>query len=173
MVHNKVLNEYDFPPLELLHFVLLGTKIGRHYKGAFHLTAKGKKLKNEPGKLWENLADFLIFRVDHAHSTHSGERPLGNWDIFFNVINVEAQQGISTKGICKSLYGEPEANSGYNSQYYDFYFTVLQPLSWAGLLTEIGEKRLHLPDRFFVKSPLWQATIKLDTDDFLTEIISH
>jgi hypothetical protein len=32
---NKVLNEYDFLPLELLHFVLVQMKLGRHYKGAF------------------------------------------------------------------------------------------------------------------------------------------
>ena len=37
---NKVLNEYDFVPLELLHFLLIERKLGRHYKGAFKLTKR-------------------------------------------------------------------------------------------------------------------------------------
>ncbi len=44
---NKVLNEYDFPPLELLHFLLIELKLGRHYKGQFkmallHKSADGR-----------------------------------------------------------------------------------------------------------------------------------
>lgn len=173
MVANKVLNEDDFPPLELLHFIMLGTKIGRHYKGAFHITALGKQLKKEPARLWEVLADFLIFKVDHSYATRTHEGVMGNWDIFLNVINVEARQGMTIKEICKALYGEPDDNSNINTQFYSFYFNVLRPLGWAGLLTEIGEDKISLPDRLFVKSPLWQTTLKLDTDDYMLDRLIH
>lgn len=173
MVANKVLNEADFPPLEMLHFVLLGTKIGRHYKGAFHVTALGKKLKREPSKLWQTLADFLIFKIDHSYTSRRRQSVLGNWDIFFNVINVEARQGMTTREICYALYGEHDKEPNGREIYYAFYFNVLRPLCWAGLLTEVREEKLPSPDRLFVKSPLWQATLKLDTDDYLTETISH
>lgn len=173
MVANKVLNEADFPPLEMLHFVLIGTKIGRHYKGAFHLTALGEKLKCEPTKLWLTLADFLIFKIDHSVATRSRQGVLGNWDIFFNVINVEARHGLTTREICYALYGEPDTEQNGREKYYAFYFNVLRPLCWAGLLTEVGDEKLSLLDRLFVKSTLWQATLKLDTDDYLTETINH
>lgn len=35
MRYHKVLNEYDFPPLELLHFLLVELKLGRHYREEF------------------------------------------------------------------------------------------------------------------------------------------
>ena len=39
---NKVLNEYDFlPPHELVHFLLIELKLGRHYKGQFKVTKRG------------------------------------------------------------------------------------------------------------------------------------
>lgn len=173
MVANKVLNEADFLPLEMLHFILLGTKIGRHYKGAFHVTALGKKLKRDPAKLWQTLADFLIFKINHSYTTRTHQGVLGNWDIFFNVINVEARQGMTTTEICYALYGEPETAPNAHEIYYAFYFNVLRPLCWAGLLTEVRAEKLSLPNRLFVKSTLWQATLKLDTDDYLTETISQ
>ena len=92
---------------------------------------------------------------------------------FFNVINVEARQGMTTREICYALYGEPDKEPNGREIYYAFYFNVLRPLCWAGLLTEVGDKKLSLPDRVFVKSPLWQATSKLDTDGYLTDKISH
>lgn len=33
--YNKVINEYEFPPLEVLHYLLISLRLGRHYKGEF------------------------------------------------------------------------------------------------------------------------------------------
>ncbi len=38
--YNKVLNEYEFPSLEVLHFLLTELRLGRHYKGEFRITAR-------------------------------------------------------------------------------------------------------------------------------------
>ena len=33
--YNKVINEYEFPPLEVLHFLLISLRLRRHFKGEF------------------------------------------------------------------------------------------------------------------------------------------
>ena len=63
---HRVLNEYDFPPLELLHFLLAHLKLGRHYKGEFRPTKKGRDLADQPGMLFKRLVPFFLFEVDHA-----------------------------------------------------------------------------------------------------------
>ena len=45
---NKVLNEYDFPPLEALHFVLLKLKLIRHEKLTCRLTKAGRAMVGAP-----------------------------------------------------------------------------------------------------------------------------
>lgn len=41
---NKVLNEWDFPPVSDIHDILQMLKLGRRYKGKFLLTKAGKDL---------------------------------------------------------------------------------------------------------------------------------
>jgi hypothetical protein len=41
--YNKVLNEYDFQPLEVTHFLLKALKLGRHYKGRLKPQNKGPR----------------------------------------------------------------------------------------------------------------------------------
>lgn len=48
---NKVINEYEFPPLELLHFLLTTLRLGRHTKGEFRLTKRGADLVTSQGRL--------------------------------------------------------------------------------------------------------------------------
>ena len=42
--YNKVINEYEFPPLEVLHYLLITLRLGRHFKGEFRLTERGTEL---------------------------------------------------------------------------------------------------------------------------------
>lgn len=62
----KVVNEYEFTPLQVLHFLLLGTKLGRHYKGEFRLTTRGKTLASSPGALFGELILYFLFETDHS-----------------------------------------------------------------------------------------------------------
>ena len=57
---NKVLNESDFPPLLVLHDLLIHLRIGRHYRGAFRLTKAGEELTNKPGKIFGILVPFFL-----------------------------------------------------------------------------------------------------------------
>ena len=46
--YNKVINEYEFLPLELLHFLLIKLRLARHFKGEFRLTKRGTELAEAP-----------------------------------------------------------------------------------------------------------------------------
>src|SRR5690606_38560983 len=63
---NKVLNEWDFAPLVLLHDLMIAMKLGRHYKGAFRLTRAGQALVGRPGRIFRTVVPFFLFRVDHV-----------------------------------------------------------------------------------------------------------
>ncbi len=106
---NKVLNEHDFPPLMILHEVLLSAKLARHFKGTLRLTDLTRKLQSEPARIWMLLTTHLLFLVDHSPYTRSDEPLFGNWDIFLNVINIEAQVAVTEERLCSVLYGGEEA----------------------------------------------------------------
>lgn len=77
---NKVLNEYDFPPLELLHFLLIELKLGRHYKGQFKINKRGSELLANPAQLLNTLVTLYIFNIDHSGYSRSGDQALGTWE---------------------------------------------------------------------------------------------
>ena len=93
--YNKVLNEYEFPPLEVLHFLLTELRLGRHYKGEFRITKRGKELAQAPGQLFAEVIAFYLLNIDHASYSRFEEQPLGTWDIWLNVLNVEVDHGAA------------------------------------------------------------------------------
>ena len=171
---NKVLNEWDFFPLVELHDLMLALKIGRHFKGTFRLTPFGRTFVGHPGRLFGLVAPFYLFRLDHGrHSRLKEDRLIGNWDIFLNVINVEAEGGISQGRLREVLYGLPDPGVGYDRLAGTLYSEVLRPLCWLGLLEIVGEQRFALRDNVFTKTPLWHAALRLDTDASRPTIVKH
>ena len=77
--YNKVINEFEFPPLEVLHDLLINLRLGRHFKGEFKLTKRGASLAQSPGKLFAELIPFFVFKIDHASYARFEERPFGKW----------------------------------------------------------------------------------------------
>jgi hypothetical protein len=171
---NKVLNEWDFFPLAELHDIMLALKLGRHFKGEFRLTPFGKTLVGPPGRLFGLVAPFYLFRVDHARNSRlKEERLFGNWDIFLNVINVEAERGISAEQLREVLYGPPDPGPRYDPIAGQLYVEILRPLCWLGLLQVIGVERMASHDNVYAKTPLWHAALRLDTDASLQPIVKH
>ena len=172
---NKVLNEQDFPPLMVLHDVLIATKLARHYKGTMQITKFGRELSKKPGQLWALLTRHTLFHLDHAQYTRFDDRPMGNWDIFLNVINVEAEMGASEGRLCSVLYGGEEISFPRHSYKiaFAFYAHVLRPLCWAGLLAEHRTGRGLDQSDLFTKTPLWATALRLDTDRHLTQPTHH
>jgi hypothetical protein len=170
---NKVLNEWDFPPLMLLHDLMIAMKLGRHYKGEFRLTKAGQALVGHPGRIFNTVVPFFLFRVDHAASSRlSDEAALGNWDIFLNVLNVETEDGATGGDLRRVFYGEPEP--GFDAMMSGLYVQVLRPLCWAGLLEkQEGASRCRAEDAMFVKTPLWRSALALDTDAEVAPATRH
>jgi hypothetical protein len=170
---NKVLNEWDFPPVSDIHELLKGLKLGRHFKGKFVLTKAGKDLIADPGRIFSQLTPHFLFGFDHGAHLRAEDQVLGNWDIFLNVINVEADHGTSRFALRKTLYGDPDpSETFYDTTASVLYVTVLRPLCWAGLLAE-GPVDRSLSNETFIKTDLWRQTLRLDTDKHLRPRVVH
>ena len=172
--YNKVLNEYDFAPLEVLHFLLISRKLGRHYKGTFRATKKGKDLVQTPGALFQDLIPFYVLDVDHASYGRLDDRPFGKWDVWLNVINVEAENGVSERELFGAFYGEGAdwGNAGWREM-AAFSQYVLTPLKWSGLISiPKDEDAGRVADMCF-RTPLWRSALELETDDMLESAPIH
>ena len=64
--YSRVINEYEFPPLEVLHYLLLTLRLGRHFKGEFRLTKRGSELAQAPAQLFAEVIPIFILTIDHA-----------------------------------------------------------------------------------------------------------
>lgn len=173
--YRSVLNEYDFPPLEVTHYLLKATKLGRHYRGRFRATKQGVALAADRGKLFGKLIPFYLFRADHSSYSRFGEQPVGNWDTWLNVINVEADHGANEKDLFKALYGyEATWIDGNWREAAAFSSGVLKPLEWAGFLDCVASTGPDgIPESHYVKTQLWRAVLELDTDPLLAPIQKH
>jgi len=167
---NKVLNELDFPPLMILHEVLISAKLARHYKGELRLTKLAHILRTRHGELWAILTRHLLFVVDHAHYTRVGDLVVGDWVALLNALNIEAQMGFSEERLCAVLFGTA-GGKDYRLASMT-YVHVLRPLCWAGLLDE-HRGELYSVERLYTKTPLWRAALALETDAILQAPSCH
>lgn len=166
--YSKVINEFEFPPLEVLHQLLITLRLGRHFKGEFRLTKRGAEFAAAPARMFVELISFFVLQIDHSSYARFEERPFGKWDVWMNVINVEADHGTTERALFAAFYGEDHDwdNAGWREM-AAFSSCVLRPLEWAGLLGETGETRAGKHVYHVFKMPLWRNVLKLDTDDML------
>jgi hypothetical protein len=169
--YNKVINEYEFPPIDVLHYLLITLRLGRHYKGEFRLTKRGADLAQAPGRLFAELIPFFVLNLDHAAYARFEGRPFGKWDVWMNVINVEADHGTTEGVLFAAFYGQEHDwdNAGWREM-AAFSSCVLHPLEWAGLLAQTREERVGRHVHHVFKTPLWRSVMKLDTDDMLQPV---
>lgn len=169
--YSKVINEYEFPPLEVVHQLLITLRLGRHFKGEFRVTKRGAELAGAPARLFAELIPFFVLQIDHSSYARFEERPFGKWDVWMNVINVEADHGTTERALFAAFYGEDHDwdNAGWREM-AAFSCCVLQPLEWAGLLVQTRDERDGKRNHHVFKTPLWRTTMKLDTDDMLRPV---
>ncbi len=172
---NKVLNEWNVAPAMVVHDLMVVMRLGRHVKGKFQVSKTARALASNRGYFFADLAETYLFRYNHARTARSGLTAPGNWDIFLNIINVEAEQGLTKPHLVKTIYGLGKQGV-YDRDYYDhagFLFThVLRPLSWIGFLAETsGSDRRS--DKADWKTPLWHACLKLSTDEIVEAPSRH
>jgi hypothetical protein len=162
---NKVLNEYDFPPLEALHVVLLKLKLIRHHKLTCRLTNAGRAVAGKPGDLFNLIAPFYLVQIDHAASSRIPEPLLGSWSVFLGVLNIEAAQGVTCGALREILYGPPDPAELYDRMPGMIWSQVLSPLCWLGLLAELKtDEHQHLANRQYVTAGLWAQAFSFPFD---------
>lgn len=76
---NKVLDEYDVPPLEYLRVLLTVLRLGRKMGAGWRLTKLGMALVADPEAAYAVVAPTFLFRFDHSEGRRSGEAPAGDW----------------------------------------------------------------------------------------------
>lgn len=173
--YQRFVNEADFPPLELLHFLLIRLRLGRHFKGTFRVNNDGRMFAGQPGTLFDKLVPFFLVAMDHAAYSRTGEEVPGNWDTWLNVMNVEIENGLSERQLYGSFYGEgPDWDNGGWRQIAAFSACVVKPLEWAGLISmqEIREPNGRLT-HMIIKTPLWRSVLRLDTDGMARPAMRH
>src|SRR5690606_29236014 len=130
-----------------------------------------------PGHIFGTVIPFFLFRINHATlSRFDGAPILGNWDVFLNVLNVETEDGATGAHLRRVFFGEPETGPlpRYDDVIGQLYIQVLRPLCWAGLLQQ--ERRApsyRSEDAIFMKTPLWRATLRLETDEMVRGAMRH
>lgn len=171
----KALNEYEFPPLEITHFLLIKLKLGRHYKGDFKVTKRGAKLATQHGQLLAEMIPFFLLNIDHSSYSRFEETPVGKWEIWLNVINVEADHGADEKKLFCTFYGyEASWTAGNWREAAVFSSCVLKPLEWAGLLNHTEAKGADgITERHYFKTDLWRSALSLETDALLKPVQLH
>lgn len=170
---NKVLNEYDFPPLELLHFILVQMKLARHYKGEFRVTKRGAELLKSPAALFAEVIPFFLFEIDHVAYSRFKDGPVGNWDVWLNVLNVEVEDGASSNQLYEVFYGSAADDPSGWRERGAFCHCVLEPLCWSGLLFEVKDEHQQFGESQYFKTPLWRVVLQLDTNDMLEPTHLH
>jgi len=173
----KVLNEQDVMPVMLLHELLVDMKLGRHIKGKFQFSNKALALAENRGSFFSELANFYLFEFDHSNFQRHPFIAPGNWDVFLNVINVEAHGGASEAHLLEVFFGFSPSDIGAEDywRYLSFlHWHVLTPLYWIGFLdkTVVGDQ-LSERENFYAKTPLWRKCLNLDTDESLRPILVH
>ena len=169
--YSKVINEHEFPPLEVLHQLLITLRLGRHFKGEFRLTKRGAELAGAPERLFAELIPFFVLQIDHSSYARFEDRSFGKWDVWMNVINVEVDHGTTERTLYSSFYGEDHDwdNAGWREM-AAFSSCVLRPLEWAGLLVQTREERGTRHVHHVFKTQLWRSALNLDTDGMLQPV---
>lgn len=158
---NKVLNEHDFPPLVVLHDLLLAAKLACHRKGFLHITKFGRDLLAHPGSLWIALAQHLLLGAWHNDMLNV------EWVSVLSAVNVEAHEGMTDKQFCARLTGAEENDNHFKSL---VYVHVLRPLCWLGLLQETRHSR---SERLFTKTSLWSLALSFENGPSLKPVTTH
>lgn len=171
---NKVLNEHDMPPLVAVHDLILHLKLMRRYRGTLRLTKQGMEAARDPSTLFELAAPVYLYGYVHDPRAEETERLIGNWDIFLNVINMEAETGCTAIGLVRTLYGMEDEPDHYDRAYQDMrlglLIGVLRPLCWLGVLAETRKGQSRFSDGVYNKTALWSAALRLESDRALESI---
>lgn len=165
---NKVLNEYDVPPLEYLRVLLTTLRLGRKMGAGWRLTKPGMALAGDPEAAYATIAPAFLFRFDHSEGIRSGEAPAGNWELWLYAINRMPQDGFTLPDLANLLYGEG-AGGGWHGPAGGLFSAVAMPLEWVGLLTRAS--RGGIDEQLWQRSALWAVVLEFHRHPKVTNVV--
>jgi len=158
---SKVMNADDFPPVILVQELLRHHKLLRRHKGTLKLTKIGQSLCNDISALYKLIIPAYLLEVDHMAFSRMQDWPLGNWDIWINVLHRAAEQPARLDRLYVEFYTPTDKMNAYESQHelYRFYNGVIEPLMLSGLLHESRAANEGVEARLISKTPLWRSLL--------------
>jgi hypothetical protein len=164
---NKVLNEDDFLPLMVMHDLLWIAKVGRHYKGKFMLTPKGRKLIGDFAQVQQTLFDALLCDYNHQNLDRMPDENHPDWEILMGVMDTELRDWVTIGHMLNVFYGMEIEKADYPSSEHRtahwFSSRVVRPLNWLGLVeSERGDRGTKIYEARIRKTPLWSKWLRFD-----------
>jgi hypothetical protein len=166
---NKVLDEYDVPPLEYLRVLLTSLRLGRKMGKAWRLTKPGMVLAGDPEVAYATIAPGFLFRFDHSEGRRTGQAPAGDWELWLQGINRMPQDGFTLPDLASLLYG-PGAGGGWRGPAGELFSAVAMPLEWVGLLTRTGKGGID--EKLWCRTPLWAAALDFQRRTIVTNVVT-
>ena len=156
---SKVMNADDFPPLILVHELLRHHKLVRHYKHSMRLTKTGQNIYDDIHALYKLVIPSYLFELNHMAFSRMKEAPLGNWEIWINVLHCYADRPAKLDKLYAELYGPVDNMNALETQkaIYCFYNGVIEPLILSGLLQDNRAANDGVEARLISKTSLWLA----------------
>lgn len=123
------------PPVGVIHDVLTIAKWGRHTKGLFKPSKSLLTLNESRGQFFVALLEHFLFRDNNDRFSRSDFTAPGNWDIFLNIINVEAQEGLAEAHLVKTLYEFKPTTDSFDRDFQNHKWVSVSnalrpPASW-------------------------------------------
>lgn len=165
---NKVLDEYDVPPLEYLRVLLTSLRLGRKMGGAWRLTKPGMVLAGDPEAAYATIAPAFLFRFDHSEGMRTGQAPAGDWEFWLHAINRMPQDGFTLPELANFLYGT-SACGGWRGAAAGLFSAVAMPLEWVGLLTRTSSGGID--EMIWRKTALWSAGLEFQPQTKATNVV--
>lgn len=158
---NKVLNELDFMPLAIMHELLLGARLLRHYKGKALPTKAGKAMIGDYGALQAELFDSFFLALDHgAYERFPIEYDDADLPHFLGVIHNRLGDWVrltELAGWCVplNLITSYRFSPVQDASFY-LFSRLTRPLLWLGMIEQMPtEDRFRIEDRLYRKTPLF------------------
>ena len=158
----RVADEHHFEPLWRMHQLLRDMRLVRTYLGHLRLTRAGKELFTGRFRAFDAVTQATLFEAHEFQHARYYHRLMGGWDIWLNVIDIEAQGGVTGRALTETFYGPVDPTHPYDPKVGALYSGVLKPLVWTGLLQEDMPDGRKIGDRIYTVTPLWKRYLELD-----------
>ncbi len=165
---NKVLNEQDFPPLEIMHDLLIAAKLMRHFKGKAVLTKTGRQISGDHTALQVGLFETWFTRFDFAFYERFDMPPIAggdDYEHFFGVISNRASDWVSLADLAHWCIPVDMISqyhiSPLDEACWHLSSRLIRPLNWLGLLeVDRGDRFSPFREQSIRKTELFNTFLK-------------